>query len=926
MKHLISLSLKYIRRQKLRTALTFMCITLSVFILSSFGAYLGSIVQTMKNSQTRKFGSYEADITSWIDQMESEDQDKALKTIANYAAVSDYCAFYQEKFDYSSTNNKPEPDGRFSFLEFSDGKNVERIRSLTYDSTAGNASLCGQYGLYNPNDVEYDIDFDAGDGYLVPGWLRDMGYSEGDTITFTLKNVNAAYDEDSEIIKAAREENMKEKGSSVFADDAGYADLEYEEKRKASRVSLATHLIYNKDIKFKDIPITEEVYGESHEYTLKIAGFNDSLNGDMLIRANKGISPMFDSLRTDSDAESYGIQNTFVRINENLDIEDGLMMLFEDLGFSAGDYSLYPPSLNQYLLLLEFRLSSGIANYIPILALLCIIVLLIWLLARFVIDNAFEISAKERSSQYGLLRVLGTSKGQTAALVFTEAFFYMLTAVPTGTALAYLLCYSSVSALRNVGFADFEFCIYPLIAAISTFLCILAIFISAYTSAMWAARKLSPAEALNFGKPKSRKKIRHHKSKLKLGSKRFFLRYIGKNIMRSKSRYFISTITMTIGIYLFTFVIIIGMTVGKEFMNQFDSEDRIPDFIVRFYDNICVDEIDSEFRNNDLFSMVEANGTCLPRFDQDDTDDTDDTESDISKFLKSVSFYGKDKYQDLINFVDVSYFDKYLAEPLGMTFEEFSALDGVIFRQSIYGPTDENGERAEHEEGYWKFEESDVFDAKMKQGDKIKIIGTMCDKRGNNGFIASINSDIAKEYCDDVWVRININGSENYPEAEKMYTEFIKKYNAEGNSENYYMYSTGLSDFVKAVVKMVLVLVGAIWAVGILSMVNSINTGVLNRSKELLMLRSVGMTKKQLQRTIMLESMMFSALSSILGILLAAASYAAFMYGNGEKVSFVGVGGAIIITALVNILIAAAAAVPGIRSLEKSESLIKHTN
>ena len=140
------------------------------------------------------------------------------------------------------------------------------------------------------------------------------------------------------------------------------------------------------------------------------------------------------------------------------------------------------------------------------------------------------------------------------------------------------------------------------------------------------------------------------------------------------------------------------------------------------------------------------------------------------------------------------------------------------------------------------------------------------------------------------------------------------------------MFATGSSEFIKAIVKMVLTLVGAIWAVGILSMVNSINTGVLNRSKELLMLRSVGMTKKQLKRTIMLESMMFSALSSILGILLAAASYAIFMHGNGETVSFAGLGGGIFIAALVNIIIAAAAAVPGIRNLEKSESLIKYVN
>ena len=923
MKHLISLSLKYIRRQKLRTALTFMCVTLSVFILCSFGAYLGSIVQTMKNSETRQFGSYEADITSWIDQMKSEDQDKALKTIANHAAVSDYCAFYQEKFDYSSTNNKPEPDGRFSFLEFSDGKNVERLKFLTYESAAGNASLCGQYGLYNPNYAEYDIDFDAGDGYLVPSWIRDMGYSEGDTITFTLKNVNATYDEDSEIIKATREENIKEKGSSVFADDAGYAELDYEEKRKASRVSLASHLTYNKDIQFKDIPITDEVYGESHEYTLKIAGFNDCIDQDLLIQANKGVNPMFDSLMIDSDAESYGIQNTFVRINENLDIEDGLQMLFEDLGFSAGDYNLYPPVLNEYLLLLEFRLSSGIANYIPIIALLCVFVLLIWLLARFVIDNAFEISSKERSTQYAALMILGSSKMQISTLVFTEAVFYMLTAVPTGAALAYLLCCSSVSALRNIGFADFEFSFNPYIAAISIFLCVLAIFISAYTSAMWAARKLSPAEALNFGKPKGRKKVRHHKSKLKLGSKRFFLRYIGKNIMRSKSRYFISTITMTIGVFLFTFVMMMGMTVGKALKSVTGSENPMSDFTVCFYDNMCVYEIESEFRGSDLFSKVEVTGRSYSVFKLKETDDSG---SNISDFIKRISFYDSESYVNNIRFVDVDYYEKELAEPLGMTFDEFSALDGVIFRQSIYGPKDANGKQSKHEEGYLKFEESDVFTAELNEGDQIKIIGTMCDKHGNNEFVASINSELAKKFNCEVWVRLNVNGSENYSEAEKMYTEFIKKYNAEGNSENYYMLSTGLSEFVKAVVKMVLTLVGAIWAVGILSMVNSINTGVLNRSKELLMLRSVGMTKKQLQRTIMLESMMFSALSSILGILLAAASYAVFMHGNGETVSFAGLGGGIFIAALVNIIIAAAAAVPGIRNLEKSESLIKYMN
>lgn len=925
MKHLISLSLKYIRRQKLRTALTFMCVTLSAFILCSFGAYMGSIVKTMENQEVRQFGSYEADISEWIDQ--SEDKDKTLKTVANHAAVSDYCAFYQERFNYLSANNKPEPDGRFSFMEFSDGKNTARIKLLSYESAAGNADIYADtynmYGMYNQNYIENGIDIDADDGYLVPEWIRDLGYSEGDTITFTLRNVNAAYDEDSEIIKAARKENLDNNGSSVFADDAGYAELDYEEKQKASRLSLERYLSNVKDIEFNNIPITDEVCGESREYTIKISGFVNELSDNYLsIQANNGVNPMFYNMVADSDAELYTLQNTVIRVNESLDIEDGLMMLFEDLGFSAGDYSLYPPILNDYLLLLEFRFSSEIARYMPMIAFLCVFVLLIWLLARFVIDNAFEISAKERSTQYAALRVLGTSKGQIAALVFTEAVFYMLTAVPTGTALAYLICYSSITALRNVGFVDCEFSINPYIAAISIFLCILAIFISAYTSAMWAARKLSPAEALSFGKPKSKKKIRHHKSKLKLGSKRFFLRYIGKNIMRSKSRYLISTITMTIGVFLFTFVMMIGITVGTVFAEVFGNENRDPDFLVSFYDNMCVDEVDAKFRNSDLFSRVSLTGNYTSRFGSESPDGSND---EFREFIKSISFYDSGDYYNIINFVDVEYFDQNLAEPLGMTYEEFSALDGVIFRQSIYGPTDENGEQPSHEECYIEFAKSEIYTEKPNSNEEIKIIGTMCSKKGNNNFIASINSDLAKKFNYEVWLNLNVNGSKNYLEAEKMYTELTEKYNG-GDSINIYMFGTGLSEFVKAIAKMVLTLVGAIWAVGILSMVNSINTGVLNRSKELLMLRSVGMTKKQLKRTIMLESVMFSALSSILGILIASASYVMFVKIAESETPFGVLCGGILIAALVNILIAAVAAIPGIRSLEKAESLVRFTN
>ena len=85
MKHLIALSMKYIRRQKMRTFLTFMCITLSAFILSTVCSYCSSIFQTLMNSTIDEDGSWELDISQWIEN--SDDKDKAFKAVANHAVV-----------------------------------------------------------------------------------------------------------------------------------------------------------------------------------------------------------------------------------------------------------------------------------------------------------------------------------------------------------------------------------------------------------------------------------------------------------------------------------------------------------------------------------------------------------------------------------------------------------------------------------------------------------------------------------------------------------------------------------------------------------------------------------------------------------------------------------------------------------------------
>ena len=103
-------------------------------------------------------------------------------------------------------------------------------------------------------------------------------------------------------------------------------------------------------------------------------------------------------------------------------------------------------------------------------------------------------------------------------------------------------------------------------------------------------------------------------------------------------------------------------------------------------------------------------------------------------------------------------------------------------------------------------------------------------------------------------------------------------------------------------------------------MISTVNTSVLNRQQELMMIRSVGMTKKQLLGTVIIESLLFSSVSTIVGTILGAGLFGWFLsYAMKESiVEFIGlVVLAVVITFSVNAVIAFLASLPGISSLKK---------
>lgn len=916
MKHIISLSLKYIRRQKMRTILTFLCVTLSVFILCTFGAYIGSTLQTLQNQCKREYGSAEADLRSWFERMTKYDEIKnAIDVIQNHVVVSDYNANSEtiiENYKGIRLGDRSEENSSIlTYMEFDDGKEIRRLERVYEMAFMGSDELQPENSFH----AEWKSDLKNNEGSVLPYWVQDMGYSVGDTLTFTIRPVIAEIDEDDKVMKEVRQKLLDEFGTSVMWGDPECDELDNEMQHLIK--SLEQSFEYY-GMTFNDVPLKNIEYGEPIEVSIKIAGFSINYSYTNLTVINSDMDSFFNKelVEKNSDDLTYWYTGSAeVRINEKVDFDDGMEMLYEDMGFPKGNYYGDLPNLNYELLFLEFRSAGSLAASIPAILLIFVLIFFAWLIARFVIDNAFEISNQERSTQYAALRIMGASKPQISALVFTEAFFYTITAVPIGTLTAYLLCNSSFTALRKMGFQDFEFKanIYFVIGGI--ILCIAAIFISAYTSAIWASRKLSPAEALNFGKPKKKdKKTRRRKSKINLSSKQFLRRYTSKNIARNKGRYIISTITMTLGTMFFTFAMMLGLFLYANVDKIINNNDTY-DFYIYGISVDMLKETEEKFNNKELFSKtnissnVYSHSTC-----QINANNTDKKKfEDLFPYNIELSDYF------YIWGIDRQGFDNYIAETSGMTYDEFVQSGSAIYNIPCYGIPTETIRK--YDDYYQKLDTP--LTVNYVNNVSVDVIGSACSAfNAVHGLIVPLESDIAEKMNLQLDIKAKVNKQKNYIEAEKLYNEFVEKSDAI-IYENKYMTSTGFSEFIKAIVKIAITFIAAIWLVGVLSMVNSINTSVLNRSRELMMLRSVGMSRKQLRNTVLLESVMFSALSSSIGILTALGVFFTIMTMLGfEPVMLVSMAIGLLLSIALNIIIAILAAIPGAKNLEKAESLM----
>lgn len=497
-----------------------------------------------------------------------------------------------------------------------------------------------------------------------------------------------------------------------------------------------------------------------------------------------------------------------------------------------------------------------------------VIIIIIVISSVFVIRNSFSISVSEKNRQYGMLTSIGATSKQIRKNVIFEGMVIGLIAIPLGIIfgiVAIMILLQVVNYLLDDMLAGmkFTYSINLLAILISILISTITIYLSCLIPAKRAA-KISPIEAI-----RGNNDIKIKSKKLKTSSITKKLFGIGgviasKNLKRSKKKYRTTVISLVVSIFIFISLssfLSIGLKAGGFYYRGFKF-------------NMYVSSKDEG--KKDLYKEI----VKMDNIDEYAYYYEIGLDFDIMKY---ASDFGKERFEEnpyTPNSITViaynnEYFKKYIKE-LGL--EEGNYKTTAILMDSAVEYNEDGSKTIER---LYTIKNGDKINAKRDNKDINFTITKITDNEPMGQEVRYydvgkivIAEDFVKEvlneniedgsyYLSDLLIK-----SSNAQELENKLNDLAKK--DEKYSEiNVFNYET----YVKQEKRMILVIkiflygfITVITLIGVTNIFNTITTNMILRSKEFAMLKSVGMSGKEFNKMIRLESIMYGAKSLLIGI------------------------------------------------------------
>lgn len=540
------------------------------------------------------------------------------------------------------------------------------------------------------------------------------------------------------------------------------------------------------------------------------------------------------------------------------------------------------------------------------------VIAIIMICTTTVIYNSFNISIIERMKYFGILKAIGSTPKQIKKIVYKEGLIMGIIALPLGCILGYLsLVFGIKLFIGNtlVFMENFKIQFYPIIILITVILVAITIFLSIIGPAR-KAKKVSAIDAMRNKNEIRLGKLKRRRGKLvnKIFGIEGNIAY--KNIRRTPFRFVVTVLALTISIIMFNvfygFMDFAKQSMSQQFMHtSFDSQ------VNKVAEN-------SGFTNEEIDELTEKPFVReYYKFKNDSLRILLPSEEINMNYSEETGLNCNPIVYDDINYTEIPFVTTLASPDNGVKLNERNIVEGKLDMDAIKngGIILIDGYKTTDRGGQVKI----VRMTKYKVGDKIRIPKaknyTKNYTEDPKGDISELKKEQENEYRDSInkgdYYELPIVAIVNkeplmsqYPQGiglifhEDAYSKFINKSNYDSllysfnddttareeaieyfdsiSSQNEYRYMD-MGDALKQVNQLyeqmeffVYCFITIVTIISIVNIFNTISTNLLLRKKEFSTMKAIGMTEKQLKKSVMLEGTLYGILAAIIGGIISA--------------------------------------------------------
>lgn len=578
------------------------------------------------------------------------------------------------------------------------------------------------------------------------------------------------------------------------------------------------------------------------------------------------------------DNENYGITtnttskklDAYVSLKEPYDYEKSICEL---LGASSYDEIgtdkkfNYDYQINNELLRWE-ALKFSDSTFRMLMTIAGVVIFIIIFTSAFCIRNSFAISTTEKMKMYGMLASIGATKKQIKKSVLYEGFILGMIAIPLGI-LCGLLAVFILIKIVNILLGDFLFnSIDGIVFKVSILSIIISIvlgFITIYFSVISSAKKASKVSPIDNLRSSNDIKIDAKKLHTPKIIKKVFkeggvLAY--KNLCRSKKKYRTTVISLAVSIFIFITMFTFINEGFRQSSNYYTNYDyNLVISLGNNYSSSQIDEITNLDNINKSFSLYNSESNIIMRdFSMINTYDNN-------------YYFSSDEEGKYINLevllLDDETFASYIKEING-NYDDLKDKGILVDNYSFYIKKPGDKKAKYYDARRYKYKDGDIIDSKLSNGDNIKVeVGKVSNIRP---------SGMKNAYYDGGFLFLNtkyFNNINYYPYKLLIDTNNSEQLAKDIASIDSDLYVYDISKVAKEEKSMILVIsiflygfITVITLIGTTNIFNTITSNMELRQKEFAMLKSVGMTKKEFNRMINLETLFYSTKALIYGTIL----------------------------------------------------------